>query len=396
MSATMRPLDDVTVVSLEQAVAAPLATRQLADLGARVIKVERPGEGDFARGYDSTVRGQSAYFVWLNRSKESLTLDLKQAAAREILEALLARADVFVQNLAPGAAARLGFGAHALRERYPRLITCSISGYGDDGPYREKKAYDLLIQAESGLISVTGSEDEAARAGISAADIAAGMYAFGGIQTALLMRARTGRGSHVEVSMLEALTEWMGHPLYTQAHAGRPPRRSGPRHPTIAPYGPVRTGDGGTVLIGIQNEREWRSLCEGVLGSAELARDPRFVSNEQRVANRPALEAAIDEVAAALTTAEFERRLDRHAIAYGRIRTLDEVLEHPQLRARGRWRTVGTPRGEIAALLPPATIEGVEPRLDPVPAVGEHDESILRELGRDDAAIAALRRDGVI
>ncbi|MDE2571969.1 MAG: CoA transferase, partial [bacterium] len=351
-----RPLDNVTVVALEQALAAPFATRQLADLGARVIKIERPGEGDFARRYDSAVLGQSAYFVWVNRSKESLALDLKQPQAQRILAELLTRADVFVQNLAPGAVERLGFGAEALRSRHPRLITCNISGYGNEGPYREKKAYDLLVQAESGLISVTGTEEEMARPGISVADIAAGMYAFSGIQTALLLRNRTGLGTNVEVSLLDALAEWMGHPIYTQAYAGRAPRRSGPRHPTIAPYGPVHTGDGGTMLISVQNEREWRNLCSGVLERPDLADDQRYDTNEHRVANRPALEAEIDAVAAGMTTAELERRLDRHAVAFGRIRSMEEVLAHPQLRARDRWRTVQTPRGEVTALRPPAGI----------------------------------------
>jgi len=392
----MLPLDNITVVSLEQAVAAPFATRQLADLGARVIKIERTGDGDFARYYDSAVHGQSAYFVWLNRSKESLTLDLKQPAAQKILAALLERADVFVQNLAPGAVDRLGFGVTELRARYPRLIVCSISGYGSDGPYRDKKAYDLLVQAESGLISITGTESELARPGISVADIAAGMYAFSGIQTALLMRNRTGSGTSVEVSLLEALSEWMGHPIYTTAYSGRPPRRSGPRHPTIAPYGPVHTADGDTVLISVQNEREWRNLCAGVLERLDLADDPRFNTGIRRVENRPALEAEIDAIVASMSTDEFERRLDTCAIAYGRIREVQGVIEHPQLRARKRWRTVDSPAGEITALVPPATIDGIEYRFDPIPAVGEHSEAILRELGYTDDDVTALRRDGVV
>jgi len=392
----MKPLEGITVVSIEQAVAAPFATRQLADLGARIIKVERPVVGDFARYYDTTVKGLSSHFVWLNRSKESLTLNLKHPIAREILGKLLARADVFIQNLAPGAIDRLGFGVSTLRERFPRLIVCSISGYGLDGPYRDKKAYDLLIQAESGLLSITGTEDAPSKVGISVADIAAGMYAFTGVLTALYMRKRTGQGAFVEISMLEALGEWMGYPIYYTLYGGKAPARSGARHATIAPYGPFATGDGGTVLIGIQNEREWERFCQNVLQRPELARDPRFHSNAKRVKHREILEKMIQEVFRTLTTKELEARLEREQIAYGRMRTVEEFIEHPQLKARGRWRTVDSEVGELVAFVPPATIEGVDYVFGAIPAVGEHVEKILSELGYSGNDIRELKEQGVV
>lgn len=392
----MRPLEGITVISIEQAVAAPFATRQLADLGARVIKVERPGVGDFARYYDTTVKGLSSHFVWLNRSKESLTLNLKHPTAREILRKLLARADVFIQNLAPGAIDRLGFGVPTLRERFPKLIVCSISGYGLDGPYRDKKAYDLLIQAESGLLSITGTVDAPSKVGIAVADIAAGMYAFTGVLTALYMRERTGQGAFVEVSMLEALGEWMGYPMYYTFYGGKAPARTGARHATIAPYGPFTTGDGSAVLIGIQNEREWERFCQNVLQKPELATDPRFHSNAKRVKHREVLEEMVQEVFRTLTTKELEERLEREQIAYGRMRTVEEFIEHPQLKARGRWRTVGSEVGELVALAPPTTIEGVDDVFGAIPAVGEHTEKILSELGYSGNDVRELERQGVV
>ncbi|WP_232663449.1 CaiB/BaiF CoA transferase family protein [Pseudonocardia sp. TRM90224] len=375
---TSLPLDGVLVVSCEQAVAAPFATRQLADMGARVIKVERVGDGDFARGYDTAVRGLSSHFVWLNRSKESIALDLKVDAG--VVLRLLERADVFVQNFAPGAADRLGLGAAELRERFPRLITCSISGYGPDGPCRDAKAYDLLIQSEAGLVAVTGSADEPAKAGIPAADISAGMYAFSGILAALYDRERTGAGTHLEISLFDGLVEWMGFPLQYTAGTGAPPRRTGTSHAAIAPYGTFTAKDGTEVVLGIQNEREWAAFCAGVLGRADLATDPRFSTGEARVRHRDALHAEIDAVFAALTGEQVIGRLAEARIAYGRLREVADVLTHPQLEARGRWTEVGSPAGPIPSLLPPISFPGRPPRMDPVPAVGEHTEQILRWL----------------
>ena len=391
-----RPLDGVTVVALEQAVAAPFATRQLADLGARVIKVERPGVGDFARGYDSTVKGLSSHFVWLNRSKESLTLDLKRPEAREVLSRLIAVADVFVQNLAPGAADRLGFGAAALCEAAPRLIVCDLSGYGASGPYRDKKAYDLLVQAESGLVSITGTEAEPVKSSISVADIAAGMYAYSGVLTALFRRERTGVGARIEVSMLEALTEWMGFPLYYTMYGGTSPPRSGARHAAIAPYGPFAGADGETVFLGLQNEREWARFCTGVLEQPDLAVDARFETNTKRVEHRAALDREIAAVFAPLSAGAIVARLDAAGIANARMNSVAQLAAHPQLAARDRWRDVESAAGAIRASLPAATIEGVEARMDPIPAVGEHNDHILGELGYDTATIGAWREAGII
>ncbi|HLW01250.1 MAG TPA: CaiB/BaiF CoA-transferase family protein [Ktedonobacterales bacterium] len=392
----MLPLEGITIVALEQAVAGPFATRQLADLGARVIKIERPGVGDFARGYDEIVQGLSGHFVWLNRSKESLALDLKHPLAGQIIHRLLERADIFVQNLAPGAAERLGFGEDALMQRYPRLIICSISGYGASGPYRDKKAYDLLVQGETGLISVTGTPDNPARVGISAADISAGMYAYTGILTALYQRERTGKGTAFEVSLFEALGEWVSFPAYYAAYAGASPRRTGAEHATIAPYGPFQAGDGKLVTLGVQNEREWLRFCEMVLEQPQLATDPRFDRNSKRVANREALRALIDMVFQQLTVAEVIARLEAAQIANARINTMQEFWDHPQLAARQRWREVDSPVGPIKTLLPPVTMRDVEPRMDPIPAVGQQTEAILHQLGYADEQIGQLRAEGAI
>jgi len=393
-----RPLDGITVVSLEHAIAAPFCSRQLADLGARVIKIERPGSGDFARGYDERVAGLASHFVWTNRSKESVALDLKQDDALAVLDKLLAGADVLLQNLAPGAASRLGLGFEALHERFPRLIVCDVSGYGAGGSYERKKAYDLLIQSEAGFLSVTGGpdDDQLAKAGCSIADIAAGMYAYSGILSALLLRERTGEGSRVEVSMLESLVEWMGYPMY-YAYAGMPaPARAGAAHSTIYPYGPFPAGDGGTVMLGLQNEREWQLFCEQVLLQPELVTDPRFSANFKRSANRGVLRDLIVEAFAELKTEEVIARLERAQIANAQVNDMAAVWAHPQLRERDRWREVGSPAGPLPALLPPASNSAFEPRMDPVPALGEHTEAVLQELGYDHAALEALRQRGAL
>jgi len=391
-----RPLDGVTVVSLEQAVAAPFATRHLADLGARVIKIERPRVGDFARDYDQTVMGLSSHFVWLNRSKESLALDVKHARSQDILERLIERADVFIQNLAPGASGRLGLSAEDLLAKYPRLIVCDISGYGDSGPYARKKAYDLLVQSEAGVPSVTGTPESPSKVGISIADIATGMYAYSGILTALLRREKTAKGGRVEVTMLEALGEWMGYPLYYTHFSGAAPPRTGPDHATIVPYGRFRTGDGKAVMLGLQNEREWAVFCEKVLGQPALAADPRYDSNSKRNERRAEITALIDKVFSALTTAQVIEKLDAAGIANARINSPEEVWNHEQLKARNRWREMGSPKGKLPALLPPATHDAFEARIGSVPEVGEHTESILLELGLTKDEIAGLKSSGAI
>ena len=386
-----RPLDGLTVVSLEHAVAAPFCTRQLADLGARVIKVERPGGGDFARGYDQRVRGQSSHFTWINRSKESLALDVKQPQAKAALLQLLQTADVLVQNLAPGAAARMGLSYEALKSHNPKLIVCDISGYGSDGPYRDKKAYDLLIQSEAGFLSITGTPETPSKAGISVADIAAGMYAYTNILSALLLRGKTGEGSHIDVSMLEAMGEWMGYPMYYAFDGAPPPPRTGASHASIYPYGPFLAGDGGTVMLGLQNEREWKIFCDAVLQRPEVATDERFDSNAKRNANRAELQALILEHFAALTAAQVVERLDAAGIANARVNDMAGLWAHPQLQARGRWRTVGTPAGEVSALLPPGVNSAFDYRMEAVPAVGQHNAAILAELGWTAEQIDALQ-----
>ncbi|QGZ64832.1 CaiB/BaiF CoA transferase family protein [Paraburkholderia acidisoli] len=374
------PLADITVVSIEQAIAAPLASRHLADWGARVIKIERPGPGDFARGYDTAMDGLSSQFVWTNRSKESLALDIKDPQGQDTLEALLANADVFIQNLAPGAAKRQGLDAQSLVERFPQLIACDISGYGSGGPYSDKKAYDLLVQCETGFLSINGTEETPSKCGLAIADIATGMYALNGILMGLHQRARTGRGMAFEVSLFDALTEWMSYPAYYTRGRGEPVPRSGARHATIAPYGPFATGDGKTVFFGIQNEREWQSFCTTVLGDASLATDARYVTNSLRLANRDALERGITERFAAWSSDEVLARLDRAAIANGKMNDVEALLEHPQLVERQRYRSVETERGAMDMFLPAVTIAGVEPVMGAVPAVGQHTESILAEL----------------
>ena len=381
----MRILEGLTVVSIEQAVAAPFATRQLADLGARVIKVERPGPGDFARDYDETVFGMSSHFVWLNRSKESIALDLKSDAGQRAMKALVGTADVFVQNLAPGAAERLGLGAADLRAKHPGLIHVSISGYGSGGPYTTKKAYDLLVQCEAGLVSITGSADEPAKVGISVADIAAGMYAYTGVLTALLRKGRTGEGATLEISMLEALGEWMGFPMYYAWYGGQPPARSGASHASIAPYGPFPCAGGEHVFLGIQNEREWAVFADSVLGSPELVTDERFVTNSLRVTHRQALSAEIARAFSTVSADDAIDRLDAAGIANARLRDLAGLVAHEQLAARDRWREVASPVGPIKALVPPAMLDGDEPVMGPIPAPGQHTEQILAELGLSSA-----------
>ena len=392
----MLPLEGITVVSLEQAVAAPFATRQLADLGARVIKVERPEVGDFARGYDRSVKGLASHFVWLNRSKESLTLDLKQDGAKEVLARIIERADVFVQNLAPGATGRLGFGAQILRERHPSLIVCDISGYGSSGPYRDKKAYDLLVQCEAGLVSITGTPETPSKVGVSIADIACGMYAYSGILAALLRRGRTGEGAALEVSLFEALAEWMGFPAYYAMYGGEEPPRTGASHAAIAPYGPFECGDGKVIFLGIQNEREWERFCEIVLEQPALAEDERFAGNSERVENRDDLYQDIETILQKFSSSEAIERLDEAKIANARMRNVRGFLDHPQLEARDRWREVRSPVGPLRALIPPTTLDGTEPVMAPIPSVGEHTASILAELGYDDDTVTTLRQSSAL
>jgi crotonobetainyl-CoA:carnitine CoA-transferase CaiB-like acyl-CoA transferase len=395
MAEGARPLHGITVVALEQAVAAPFATRQLADLGARVIKIERRDGGDFARAYDTSVKGLSAHFVWLNRSKESLTVDLKHPAAGDILQKLLQRADVFVQNLAPGAADRLGLSASILRAAHPRMIVCNISGYGTSGPYAPKKAYDLLVQSEVGVVSITGADDMPCRVGISIADIAAGMYAYSGILTALFQRRATGVGCTMDVSLFDALAEWMGFPMYHTAYTGRELRRSGPNHVSIAPYGPFRGADG-HVYLAVQNAREWTRFCAQVLGRPAVEDDERFRTNELRLQHREALRAVIEETFATLTAEEIEAKLEGAQIAHARMNSVREVIDHPQLTARSRWTEIGSEAGPLRALPPPVAIEGVDPVMGAVPALGQHTSAILQELGFTDDVVAKWKREKVI
>lgn len=387
MKDTSLPLADITVVSIEQAIAAPLASRHLADWGARVIKIERPGAGDFARGYDTAMDGLSSQFVWTNRSKESLALDIKDEQGQQTLEALLERADVFIQNLAPGAAQRQGLDAKSVVGRFPQLVACDISGYGSGGPYSNKKAYDLLVQCESGFLSINGTPEEPSKCGIAIADIATGMYALNGILMGLHQRARTGRGMAFEVSLFDAMTEWMSYPAYYTRGRGEPVPRSGARHATIAPYGPFPTGDGKTIFFGIQNEREWQSFCAVVLDDADVAGDPRYVTNSLRLANRDALEHTITERFAVWSSDEVLARLDRAAIANGKMNDVDALLVHPQIVERNRYRSVETERDRQDMFLPAITIAGVEPVMGPVPFVGQHTNAILAELAnKRDAA----------
>ncbi len=391
------PLEGITVVAVEQAVSAPFATRQLADLGARVVKVERIDGGDFARGYDSAAGGLASHFVWCNRGKESIALDLKDPRGLDVVRRLVAGADVFVQNLAQGAAARLGLDAATLCAAHPRLIAVDISGYGSGGPYAYKRAYDMLVQCEAGLVSVTGTPEQPVKAGIPAADIAAAMYAFSGVLAALVRRGTTGRGGPVEVSMLESLAEWMGHPLHHAMHGGTAPARTGLAHAVIAPYDAYPTADGGRVLLSVQNDREWRRLAEQVLEQPEWGTDPAFATNAARVANRERTDALVAKALGALGADEALARLEGAGIACARLRDLHEVAEHPQLAARERWREVGTPVGPLRALLPPITLPGgAGPRMGDVPALGQHTEALLRAVGMTDGEIAALRRDGVV
>lgn len=389
-------LDAVVVVAMEQAVAAPLATRHLADLGARVIKVERPDGGDFARAYDAKVRGMASHFVWLNRSKESLTLDVKTEGGRQVLRDLAARADVFLQNLAPGSLARLGLDAASLRRDHPRLITCDMSGYGSSGPYRDKRAYDLLVQCESALVAVTGTPEHPVKTGVPAADIAAGMYAYSSVLAALYARERTGEGTAIEVSMFDALAEWMGYGVYATLYGGSSPPRSGLSHPTIAPYDAYVTADGSSVVLGVQNDREWARLATQVLDRPDLVDDPEFATNQARTRNRAQVDAIVGGALSALTSEEAIRRLDEAAVASARLNSVEAFLEHPQLDARNRWRDVATPVGDVRALLPVPVMSGYEPRLDPVPALGEHTDEVLAWLGYDASRITALRAEGVL
>jgi crotonobetainyl-CoA:carnitine CoA-transferase CaiB-like acyl-CoA transferase len=395
MAEGARPLHGITVVALEQAVAAPFATRQLADLGARVIKIERRDGGDFARAYDTSVKGLSAHFVWLNRSKESLTVDLKHPAAGGILQKLLQRADVFVQNLAPGAADRLGLSASTLRAAHPRMIVCNISGYGTSGPYAPKKAYDLLVQSEAGVVSITGAGDLPCRVGISIADIAAGMYAYSGILTALFQRRATDVGCTMDVSLFDALVEWMGFPMYHTAYTGRELQRSGPNHVSIAPYGPFRGADG-HVYLAVQNAREWTRFCAQVLGRPAVENDERFRTNELRLQHREALRAVIEETFATLKAEEIETKLEGAQIAHARMNSVREVIDHPQLTSRSRWTEIGSELGPLRALPPPVAIEGVEPVMGAVPALGQHTSAILQELGFADDVVANWKREKVI
>ena len=391
-----RPLEGITVVALEQVIAGPFCTRQLAELGARVIKIERPGGGDAARGYDQTVLGQSSHFVWVNRSKESLSLDVKHPAAKPILEKLMAQADVFVHNLAPGAVERLGLGAAELRAKHPRLIWCGISGYGPGGPYAAKKAYDLLVQCEAGLLSVTGTPDQPAKAGISVADIAAGMYAMSSILAALYRRQAQGAGATLDITMFESLGEWMSFPGYFTAYGGEAPERTGASHATIVPYGQFKSGDGGAVFLSIQNEREFERFCDQVLVNPKLKADARFSSGPARARNRDAMHEEIGKIFVQLNAGQILERLEKAGIANAKLNSMQEFWDHPQLEARDRWREVATPAGPVKAMKPPFNLDGFEPRMDAVPAPGEHGGSILEGLGFSSAEIQQMEKSGVV
>lgn len=386
MTSSSLPLSGITVVSIEQAIAAPLASRHLADWGARVIKIERPGKGDFCRHYDYVMNGMSSQFAWTNRSKQSLAIDVKSADGKRTLEALLPHADVFLQNLAPGAAKRLGFDAASLVERFPRLIACDVSGYGSGGPYSQKKAYDLLVQCEAGVLAINGTEAQPAKVGLSVVDIAAGMYVLNGVLMALFNRGRTGKGTAFEVSLFDSITEWMSYPSYYTEGAGKPLVRTGTSHATVAPYGPFRCGDGRVIFFGIQNEREWASFCAEVLGDAALANDPRFCSNPARMQNRDGLEAMIEQAFAKFSGEQIMRRLEDAAIANANMNTVEAFLAHPQLHARNRVRKVGSPNGPLISFLPAITIPGVDPVMGEIPAVGQHNDAISAELGLDEKA----------
>lgn len=390
------PLAGIKVLALEQAVAGPLCTRHLADLGADVIKVERPGGGDFARRYDTAVLGQSSYFVWLNRNKRSLSLDMKHPAARDILERLVATSDVLVQNLGPGAIDRLGFAPARLRQEYPSLVICSLSGYGSGGPYEFRKAFDLLLQGETGVIATTGLPDAPAKLGISVGDVGAGVYAAMATIAALYERQRTGQGRLVETSLFDALSEWMGYPALFTKYSGEPPARAGVRHATVVPYGSYRTGDGGAVLLAVQTEAQWEAFCRAVCERPEWLADERFGTSADRRVNRVALETGIEQAFANLTRAEVTRRLEAADIPYGDLLEVAEFVEHPQLAARGRWQPVSTPAGEVESIVPAMDLEGAPHRMDPMPAVGEQTDEILAELGYDAAQIAALHEDGAV
>ena len=392
----MKPLEGITVITLEHAIAAPLCTRQLADLGARVIKIERPGSGDFARHYDKRVKGLASHFVWTNRSKESVTLDVKHARGAEILSKLVAEADVLVQNLAPGAAKRLGLDYATLKDVHPGLIVCDISGYGEDGPYRDKKAYDLLIQSESGFLSITGTRDEPAKAGCSIADIAAGMHAYSNILAALLQRGKTGQGCSIEISMLESMVEWMGFPLYYGFEGAEPPLRSGAAHATIFPYGPFATGDGGSVMLGVQNEREWKTFCELVLEKPDLTADQRFNSNSARVASRHELTGIVLQAFSTLDAEQVVTRLEKAGIANAKVNTIADVWQHRQLKARNRWTEIDSPAGALPALLPPGAPGAFTATMGPVPSLGQHTQPVLRELGYSDSDIQHLQEAGAL
>ncbi|WP_030212849.1 CaiB/BaiF CoA transferase family protein [Streptomyces bikiniensis] len=397
MSTQPLPLEGITVVAVEQAVAAPFATRQLADLGARVVKVERPDGGDFARGYDTAARGLASHFVWCNRGKESVAIDLKDPRGLALVRRMAAGADVFVQNLAQGAAARLGLDAATLCAAHPRLIAVDVSGYGAEGPYAHRRAYDMLVQCEAGLVSVTGTPGQPVKSGIPAADIAAGMYAFSGVLAALVRRGATGRGGPVEVSLLDSLAEWMGHPLHHGMHGGTAPARTGLAHAVIAPYDAYPTADGGLVLLSVQNDREWRRLAGQVLGRADLADDPAFATNAARVAGRAATDAAVAEALAPLTAEEALARLDAAGIACARLNSVAELADHPQLTARGRWREVESPVGPLRSLLPPIVFpDAPEPRMDRIPALGQDTDEVLAELGLREAEVKKLREAGVV